>query len=841
MTESRHALIIANDSYDDRGLKQLKAPGHDADALAEVLRDPQIGDFEVVVIRNQPVQVIRRTIEHFFADRRRDDTLVLHFSCHGLKSESGELYFAASDTEPLLLEATAVAAPFVRRCMSRSRAGRTVLFLDCCYGGAFSRGSSGVRAAGDVNVLDNFAEERPAGGRGWAVITASNSMEYAFEGEQLAEHSARRPSVFTRAVVQGLETGEADLDADGEISLDDLYDYVFDHVREQNPNQTPSKTVELQGELYLAHSRRPTMRIVPEPIPVSWHTALNSRNHFTRLGAVAELRLRLENEDLSRAEGARQALEEVARNDVRPVADAATAALHEVRLRPSTARVDFGRLARGAPVAHRQVALTGLPLARACVPHVSEPWLRVGVSAEGLDVGVDPVAEGRLSGDIVLKGVAGDATIHVEAEVEPAAEARTEEHDARQDTERRTREEQEEAASRRREAEETRRQATEEALRQETERRTAREAEEQAARDAQEPQAPAARETEQQTAREAQERAAREAQEQATRAAQTQTAREAQQQAAPDTQEQAAREAHTQAAPEAQQQAAREARAAPEAQTRAAREAQQLAAREAQTQAAPEAEQQAREAQERAAREAQAQAAREAQGQAAREAQAQAAREAQAQAAREAQAQAAREAQAQAAREAQAQAAREAQARAAREAEVREAQERQVRLEAERRARESEQRRAWAAEQRRAYERAQAQRRRRETAPRRPKTAPLLAVAALVSAAVSLVTVILSALAAIDDVTGWRHDPGSRLEDHVRDMSASLTLALITAAAALLLGAIARHGANARKDRYTATAKDVTASLTRAARIVAVPALVLAVLLTVAHAVVRHL
>ena len=71
MTDTRHALIIANERYDDRALKQLKAPGHDADALAEVLGDPQIGDFDVDVVSNQPSYVLRRRIEHFFSDRRR--------------------------------------------------------------------------------------------------------------------------------------------------------------------------------------------------------------------------------------------------------------------------------------------------------------------------------------------------------------------------------------------------------------------------------------------------------------------------------------------------------------------------------------------------------------------------------------------------------------------------------------------------------------------------------------------------------------------------------------------------------------------------------------------------
>ncbi|MFH0520725.1 caspase family protein [Streptomyces sp. M41] len=418
MTDTRHALIIANDHYDDRALKKLKAPGHDASALATVLHDPQIGDFEVDVVRNQPAHVLRRRVEHFFADRRRDDTLVLHFSCHGIKSESGELYFAASDTEPLLLEATAVPAQFVRRCMSRSRAGSTVLFLDCCYGGAFSRGSSGVRATGEVDVLDSFTAEKPAGGRGWAVITASSSMEYAVEGGDLTENADPRPSVFTGAVVRGLETGEADLDADGEVSLDDLYDYVYDQVREQNPHQTPGKTVEMQGELHLAHSTRRRICIVPEELPASWRTALNSKNHFTRLGAVAELRLRLESETLPRAEGARLALEDMARNDIRQVADAASAALREVRLQPSTVHLDFGRLPRRSPEPQQSVTLGGLPLARVCVPRTTEPWIRVSESADRLDVSVDTsTAEGRLSGEIVLKGITDDAVIRVEAEV----------------------------------------------------------------------------------------------------------------------------------------------------------------------------------------------------------------------------------------------------------------------------------------------------------------------------------------------------------------------------------------------------------------------------------------
>ncbi|MFE5756893.1 caspase domain-containing protein [Streptomyces massasporeus] len=420
MTDSRHALIIANDRYADQGLKKLKAPAQDAAALERVLHDPQIGDFEVEVVHNASADLMRRRIQSFFNDRRRADTLLVHFSCHGLKSESGELYFAASDTEPPLLAATAVASQFVRGCMSGTRAGRSVLFLDCCYGGAFSRGSASVRASGDVNVLESFAKDEPASGRGWAVITASDSMEYSFEGNELAENSAPRPSVFTHAVVEGLETGEADLDADGNVSLDDLYEYVYRHVREQNPHQTPKKAAELQGELHLAHSRRGGIKIVAIPSPSALQAALKSDEFLRRQGAVTELCKRLQRPELPVAEGARQHLGEVAHDEVQPLADLAADALNTIRLAPSPDRLDFGRIPRGSTSPRLPVTMQGPPLARHCVAQPKQPWLRVEPTGSGLEVHVDTAAPGHLSGDIALKGVADESVIHVEAEVTPA-------------------------------------------------------------------------------------------------------------------------------------------------------------------------------------------------------------------------------------------------------------------------------------------------------------------------------------------------------------------------------------------------------------------------------------
>jgi len=114
MAGARLALVVANEDYADDGLRRLAAPGRDADALAEILGDRSVGGFDVQVLRNESAQQIRFAIEDFFADRSPTDLLLVHFSCHGVKNASGELFLAAADTRPTRLASTAVAADFVK-------------------------------------------------------------------------------------------------------------------------------------------------------------------------------------------------------------------------------------------------------------------------------------------------------------------------------------------------------------------------------------------------------------------------------------------------------------------------------------------------------------------------------------------------------------------------------------------------------------------------------------------------------------------------------------------------------------------------------------------------------
>jgi uncharacterized caspase-like protein len=326
---TRRALIVANYEYSDRGLRQLRAPASNARALAAVLQDPEIGDFEVHTLVNESAHVINRAVDEFFADSQPEDLLLVYFSCHGIKDKEGELYFAAADTVLGRLGSTAVSAEFVNRRMSRSRSRQVVLLLDCSYGGAFERGPV-ARAGSDAESEQagpDMRIEQQFEGRSRAVITASSAMEYAFEAGELADTREIPPSVFTSALVQGLGTGEADLNQDGLVGLDELYEYVYDKVRAATPNQTPGMWISgMQAELlHIAAAAAPVT--TPATLPPDLRQAIDSPLARIRASAVQELARLLHGSHAGMALAARLALEQLTNDNSRAVAATATAAL----------------------------------------------------------------------------------------------------------------------------------------------------------------------------------------------------------------------------------------------------------------------------------------------------------------------------------------------------------------------------------------------------------------------------------------------------------------------------------------------------------------------------------
>lgn len=276
----KYALIIGNNKYDDPKLAQLKTPAADSQALAKVLDDKTIGSFdEVTPLINQSETKVRRSVSAFLADKKPDDLVLLYFSGHGVLDDRGRLYLALKDTQWSLLKATSIPSSFVADEMDSCRSRRQILVLDCCHSGAFARGTKGEQKAITETTFEGS-------GFGRVVLTASDSTQYALEGDQVIKQTEL--SLFTHFLLEGLKTGEADMNNDGHISLDEWYDYTYTKVISETPRQVPHKwSYNQQGDLIIA--RNPFLKKKAVELPYELVQALESPFVGIRESAVNEV------------------------------------------------------------------------------------------------------------------------------------------------------------------------------------------------------------------------------------------------------------------------------------------------------------------------------------------------------------------------------------------------------------------------------------------------------------------------------------------------------------------------------------------------------------------------
>lgn len=421
MPGERNALIVAVDEYRDPGLAGLAAPSADADALAAVLADPERGGFRVETLYNQDSQAITERVEALLVESKVDDLVLLHFSCHGIKDATGELYLAATNTRPDRLASTAVDSALVNRLMRRSRAKRVVLLLDCCYGGAFERGVI-TRAGGTVNVGEQFEQDTLDAGRSRVVITASSALEYAFEGQSLTQEKRTRPSYFTGAVVEGIVTGKADRDNDGRVGLSELYDYVYEQVHALTPNQTPGKwEFGTSGALFIA--RNPTPTITPVQLADDLLDLIEQRHPRGRLAAIHELTALASVPRLGVALSAIEALRGLVDDDSRRVETEAARALESLAPRVSESVVDFGTIVANESSPVRTITVTGPPLVQSFTISTSPSEVIANRKGREVFVTLDTSTPRLIDGRLTIDSHAGATKVNVTAVIEQARDA----------------------------------------------------------------------------------------------------------------------------------------------------------------------------------------------------------------------------------------------------------------------------------------------------------------------------------------------------------------------------------------------------------------------------------
>jgi hypothetical protein len=245
----RYAILIGSSIFpQEPRLQLLNAPEKDVDGLAAVLRSPERGCFsEVSVLKNRPHHEITRNIHRMLKRAGRDDLVVLYYSGHGKLNRSGRLYLTTFDTVLDELESSAISVSSIRDFVDVSQTQRIVIILDCCFSGAIG----GVFSKGSV---DDQLQVAAREGRGTYIMTASTGIQTALEKE------TDQYSVFTKHLIAGIASGEADQSGNGTITADELYNYLYMRVREESHQEPTKWSMDARGNFVIANSGRKLRR-----------------------------------------------------------------------------------------------------------------------------------------------------------------------------------------------------------------------------------------------------------------------------------------------------------------------------------------------------------------------------------------------------------------------------------------------------------------------------------------------------------------------------------------------------------------------------------------------------
>jgi Caspase domain len=263
----RWAVVIGVSNYESAAIPRLRYTVPDAEALYQALVG--VGGFKkdnVLLLtdraeRKPTLRNIKWALGTFLSrSAKKDDTVVIFFAGHGapdvdtrgIERDGLAKYLIPSDADPDDLYSTALPMDELQTIFGRIEAERVVAFLDACYSGAAKGGrtfSSKLTRAGNI---DDLFLERLTRSKGRAIVTASRTNEVSLELPELGH------GIFSYYLVNGLK-GAADLNRDGIVSLQELYEYVEQQVsaksRSVGGNQHPVMKGELEGALPLVKVR----------------------------------------------------------------------------------------------------------------------------------------------------------------------------------------------------------------------------------------------------------------------------------------------------------------------------------------------------------------------------------------------------------------------------------------------------------------------------------------------------------------------------------------------------------------------------------------------------------
>jgi len=221
---------------------ELEYADDDAKAISRVFRSQEGRLYNKVIFKElydtDGTQAnITEAIEWLRQKATQKDVVVLFIAAHGT-NEQGKYYLLSADSVPENLQQTGVSWSVFSEILG-NLPSRVLLFLDTCHSGQLGRD---VRARPQQVDNTEALRELSSDEYGVVILAASTGREFSLE------HPDWGHGVFTKALIEALEQGQADYSRDGVINLRELDMYVADRVeslthKQQHPTTQKPSTI----------------------------------------------------------------------------------------------------------------------------------------------------------------------------------------------------------------------------------------------------------------------------------------------------------------------------------------------------------------------------------------------------------------------------------------------------------------------------------------------------------------------------------------------------------------------------------------------------------------------
>ncbi|MBI3782769.1 MAG: caspase family protein [Deltaproteobacteria bacterium] len=245
------AVMVGISRYRDPKIPSIQYAASDARSVAALLRSPMgwnLPDDKIRVLTDESASLteIKKATTFLAREADKSTTVLFYFAGHGgveADLSGGEpdgwaKYLVPFDADSKDLYSSALSMrKDIPEMLDRIKAGKVIFLLDTCFGGGVGRAfvSEKTRTR-DIRVVPvqklDFAWQERA-----VLMAAAGPSQVALEDD------VTRHGLFTQYFLEG-STGAADSNHDGQISVEELYNYVAGRVearaRELGSTQVPS-------------------------------------------------------------------------------------------------------------------------------------------------------------------------------------------------------------------------------------------------------------------------------------------------------------------------------------------------------------------------------------------------------------------------------------------------------------------------------------------------------------------------------------------------------------------------------------------------------------------------